>query len=80
MCHLTLSCPEIDLASVVWTCHTFENNFGTKHKFSKYLTCRKGSDEHFTVKYFLNIAFVRQITPKLSEGFGCYGHEWLNVA
>ena len=32
----THSCLEIYLTSVVWTCHTFENNFGMKHKFAKY--------------------------------------------
>ena len=39
---LTLSCLEIYATSVVWTCHTFENNFGMKHKFAKYLkeSCR----------------------------------------
>ena len=30
-------------------------------------------------KYFLNIAFVKEISPKLSGGFGCYRHEWVNL-
>ena len=34
---LTHSCLEIYLTSVVWTCHTFENNFGVQYKFAKYL-------------------------------------------
>ena len=34
---LTRSCLEMNLTSVVWTYHTFENNFGLKHKFAKYL-------------------------------------------
>ena len=35
---LTHSYLEISLRSVIWTCHTFENNyFEIKHKFAKYL-------------------------------------------
>ena len=65
--------------NVVWTCHTFENNLKMKHNFAKYLkeSCRKRSDELVSFKYFLNIAFVREIPPKLSGGFGYYGHEWV---
>ena len=39
---MTHSCLEIYLTSVVWTRHTFENNFGMKHQFAKYLkeSCR----------------------------------------
>ena len=37
------------------------------------------SDEQFSSKYFLNIAFVREISPKLSGGFGCYRHEWVKL-
>ena len=32
----------------------------------------------FSFNYFLYIAFVREISPKLSRGFGCYRHEWIN--
>ena len=32
-------------------------------------------DQHLSYKYFLKIAFVRKISPKLSDGFGCYRHE-----
>ena len=62
------------MINVVWTCQTFENNFGTKHKFPKYLNgyCRKSSDEQFSIKYFLYIAFIREISLKLSGGFGRY--------
>ena len=44
--------------SVVWTRHTFENNFGTKYKFAKYLkgSSKSCSDEQFSFKYFLYIA------------------------
>ena len=70
---LTHSCPEIDSTSVIWTCHIFENNFGTKHKFTKYLkeSCRQHFDEHFSFKYFRNIAFGRQMSPKLLGSFDC---------
>ena len=27
---------------------------------------------------FLDIVFVREILPTLSDGFGCYMHEWVN--
>ena len=32
-----ISCLDIWLASVVWTCHTSEHNFGINHTFTKYL-------------------------------------------
>ena len=40
---------------------------------------RVGSDEEFSIKYFLNTlyCFVREISPKLSSSFGCYRHEWV---
>ena len=65
---------EIYWMSVVCTCHTFENNFGMKHNFTKLLkeSCRKSSDEELSFKYFLNIAFVGEISAKQSGGFGCY--------
>ena len=39
---------------VVCTCHTFNNNFGMKHKFEKYLKegCSKSSDEQFASDIF----------------------------
>ena len=51
-------------------------------KFAKYLkeSCRLSSDEQFSFKYFLNIAFVREISPKLSGGFSCYGHKLVNIS
>ena len=63
---LTLSylCLQIYLASVVWTCHDFENNFGNEaYKFTDYLkeTCRWSSNEQLPFKYFLDIAFFRYI-------------------
>ena len=66
-CHLDLF-----LTFVVWTCHSFENYFVMKHKFSKYLKegCRSSSDERFSFKYFLNFALVREISSKLSCGDG----------
>ena len=56
----------VSLTSVVWNYHTFENNFGIKHTVEKYLkeSCRLNTDEQLSFKYFLNIAFVREISPK----------------
>ena len=34
------------------TCHTFENNFEFMHKYFKE-KCGQGSDQHFSIKYFL---------------------------
>ena len=76
---LTNSYLEIYLTSIVWTRQTFENNFGMKHKFARYLkgSYRQSSDEHFFFKYFLNIPSLRKISPKLPGSFGCYGYEWV---
>ena len=43
-----------------------------KHTFAKYLceSGRKGYNDQFSFKYFLNITFVREILPKMSGGFG----------
>ena len=72
-------CQEIYLISVVWIWQTFENKFGMKHKFAKYLneSCRKNCDEYLSFKHFLHIAFVREISPKLSSSFRRYRHDWL---
>ena len=74
---LTHSCLEISLTCVVWTCHIFENNFGMKHKFLKYLKeiCILSIDEQFSFNYFLNIALTIEISSKSLGGFGCYRHE-----
>ena len=60
---------------------TLEDNFGMKRKFTKYLkeNCRKHSDEQYLFRYFLNIAFVREISPNPSGNFGCYRHEWVEL-
>ena len=57
---LTLSFLEVYFTSVVWTCHTFEDNFVQNEAFANYLkeSCRWSSDEQLSLKYFLNIAFV----------------------
>ena len=34
-------------------------------------------DQHFSYKYFLKIALVREISPNFSGGFGPYRHEWV---
>ena len=71
---LTHSCLEIYLTSVVWTYHTFVNNFTIKYELEKYLkeSCLLVSDSPFSFKYFLKIAFVREISLKKSGSFGCY--------
>ena len=63
------------LTSVVWTFHTFESNFGICHKFTYYLkeTFELGFDQHFSFKYYVKIALVREISPKLSGVFGATG-------
>ena len=72
---LTHSCLEIYLTNVVWTCHTFKNNFGMEHEFAKYSeeSCIKSSEEQFSFKYLRNIHFVREISPKMS------GSEWVKL-
>ena len=57
---LTYPCLEIYLTSVVWTFDTFQNNSDINHKFTKYLkkNCGLDLDQHFSIKYFLKIAFV----------------------
>ena len=58
-------------ANVVWTFHTFENNFIMKHLFKKYLkrSCGLGCDQHFFLKYYSKYNVVVKISPKLS---GCF--------
>ena len=51
---LTHSCRQIYLTSDVWTCHTFENNFGMKHKFAKYFKRCK-----FLMKFFISKIFQK---------------------
>ena len=55
--NLTHSCLEINLAGVVWTCQSFENNFGINHNFLKYLkeSCEWISDEQFFFQYLKKI-------------------------
>ena len=63
---LTLSYLELFGTSVVWTVDTFENNLAINHKFIKYLKekCVFDFDQHFSLKYFLKIAFAKEISPK----------------
>ena len=77
---LSHSCLEI-LTSVVWNCHTFGNNFGLKHLFANYLkeSCRSRINKQLSIKYFPAIAFVGEISPRKSDGFCCYRHEWVVV-
>ena len=56
-------CPKIYLTSVICTYHTIENNFGMKHRLAKYSkeSCIWSSDEQFSFKYLLDIAFVGRL-------------------
>ena len=49
-------------------------------QFAKYLkeNCRWSAHEQFSFKYFPNVAFVREILPRLSGSFDCCRHEWVN--
>ena len=51
--------------------HTFENNFRTKRKLTKYLmeSCSLASDKHFSFKCFPENAFESNIFPNLSGLF-----------
>ena len=75
LCLLTLSCLEIFLTNVVWTFNIFENNFGIKPKFTKYLKedCVMDFDQHFSCICFLLIAFVGEIFLKRSGSLGPLG-------
>ena len=66
---------------MIWTCQTFEINFGMKHILSKSLkeSCRWCSGEYFSFDYLLNIAFVGEISPELSSGLAADRHEWVNA-
>ena len=56
------------LSVMCWTFDTFEDNFGSNHKFAKYLNecCVLDFDQDFSFKYFLKIVFVPEISAKKS--------------
>ena len=64
--NLTLLCLENFLTSVIWTYYTNVNNFGIKHRMGKYSKeiCWFVPYQQSSYKYFLKIAFVREISPK----------------
>ena len=75
---LTHSCLEINLTGAVWTCQSFENNFGINHIFFKNIWRRVVNwflMNNSSFNIYLKIAFVREISPKLSGSFGCFRHE-----
>ena len=43
---------------------TSENNLKIRHRITKYLKESCSFEEHHSIKYFLKIAFVREISPK----------------
>ena len=64
---LTHSCLEIYMTSVVWTWNTFENYFGIRPQFTTYWNWNYF--EQLSFKYYLNVAFVREILPKIVRQF-----------
>ena len=64
------------MTSAVSTNNIFENNFEIQHNYEKYLKggCQIVPDSHSLFKYFLNIGFVREISPERSDGFGRCRH------
>ena len=71
--HLNPFTLRVPVQNVVCYFHTFENDFGIKRKFTKYLkeSCCFTSGKHFSFKYFPKNAFVGKIFPK------CSGLFWL---
>ena len=69
--HLTHSCPDISLTSVVCTYNTFENYLRIRHDFTKYLkkSCGLGSDQYFSFKYFLKNDMPAKISSKIVTAF-----------
>ena len=80
---LTHSCLKIFLTRVVWIFNIFESilNFEISNQFTSYLkrSCGFGVVQHIPFKCFLKIAFVREISPQLPDGFGRYRHEWVGI-
>ena len=46
----------------VWTCHSFKDNFGTKHLFDNYFkeSCIYSPDKQISIKYFINVALLER--------------------
>ena len=70
------------MQSVVCSSHTFKNNFQIKRLFTNYLKgcCVLYSPEQISLKYFIDFAFVRDISPKTSDrqtDFGYCRLEWV---
>ena len=70
------------MQSVVCSSHTFKNNFQLKHLFTNYLkeSCVLYSPEQISLKYFIDFAFVKEISPKTPDrqtDFGCCRLEWV---
>ena len=71
------------MPSAIWTYQydTLENNLGVNHKSTTYLKVIYyiPSDQHFSLKYFLKIAFVRDAVSKYEGSQGRYKHEWVKI-
>ena len=65
------------MKSVVWIIEAYKNKFGINQKFAKYLkeSCVLDLDQHFSIKYFLKIAIIKEMLLKQLGGFGHYRHE-----
>ena len=57
--------PRVPLGSIVCYSHTFVNNLGIKHKFTKDLkeSCFCASDQHFSFKYLLKKLLLVESNP-----------------
>ena len=66
---------------VVWNYKSLENNFGKKDELINYSreTCWFVSDQYFTIKYFMKIAFVIEISVKESGGLVATGMDGLRI-
>ena len=75
---LTLS---VSLEGIVCYSHNFENKFGIKHNFTKYLkeSCCLASNEHFSFKYFQENVFLSKIFPNHQASFGLSGCKWVKL-
>ena len=54
-----------------------ENGINSQNIWRRVVDRGHLNNSHF--KYFLNIAFVRKLSTKLSGCFGCCRDEWVNI-
>ena len=80
-CTYSHSCLEIYLTSVVWTYHTFENNFRMEHEITKCLreSCRWSSDEQFSSKIFWILLLLERYRQNCQTVLAVTGMNGLNT-